>query len=291
MKQIAQFEKVSFETFVNEFAPLWIDAKKAESDPNEPFAYDKAELINAAGVIYEQIKLPQRATAGSAGYDFFFPFGYTELAPGATALIPTGIKVKMEDGWALKLYPRSGLGFKYRIQLDNTVGIIDADYYNNEKNEGMICVKITNDSRQNQTVVIDHGQGYCQGVFEEFGITYDDQPASEVREGGFGSTDQQQTQPAEMKIAEAGVENKNGSVIDPEALQNMTPSVEACEELVAGEETRLTPDEVNDMIQQLNMDEEAPNADHPTDDGCSEVAMVDVDQAYPDGVDCAEPEC
>lgn len=287
MKQIAQFEKVSFETFVNEFAPLWINAKKAESDPNEPFAYDKAELINAAGVIYEQIKLPQRATAGSAGYDFFFPFGYTELAPGSTALIPTGIKVKMEEGWALKLYPRSGLGFKYRIQLDNTVGIIDADYYNNEKNEGMICVKITNDSRQNQTVVIDHGQGYCQGVFEEFGITYDDQPVSEVREGGFGSTDQQQMQQASMPITEAGVMNKNGTVIDPEALKNMTPPTEECE-IVAGEDSRLTPDEVNDMMQQLSMED--CDAEHPTDDGCSEVATVDVTQAYPDGVDCADPE-
>lgn len=272
MKQIAQFEKVSFDTFLNQFAPLWIDAKKAEADPNEPFGYDKAEMINAAGVIYEQIKLPQRATAGSAGYDFFFPFGYTELMPGSSALIPTGIKVKMEDGWALKLYPRSGLGFKYRVQLDNTVGIIDADYYNNEKNEGMICVKITNDSRQNQTVVIDHCQGYCQGVFEEFGITYDDQPASEVRDGGFGSTDKQQKETAQvdMPVAEAGKENANGSVMSPEAF--------------------------NEAMQNLDMSEDAPNpevivkAEHPTDDGCSHVATVDVKKAYPDGLDCAEPE-
>lgn len=272
MKQIAQFEKVSFDTFLNQFAPLWIGAKKAEADPNEPFAYDKAEMINAAGVIYEQIKLPQRATAGSAGYDFFFPFGYTELMPGSSALIPTGIKVKMEDGWALKLYPRSGLGFKYRVQLDNTVGIIDADYYNNEKNEGMICVKITNDSRQNQTVVIDHGQGYCQGVFEEFGITYDDQPASDVRDGGFGSTDKQQKETVQvnMPVAEVEKENANSSVMSPEAF--------------------------NEAMQNLDMSEDAPNPEfvaepeHPTDDGCSHVATVDVKKAYPNGLDCAEPE-
>lgn len=272
MKQIAQFEKVSFDTFLNQFAPLWIEAEKAEADPNEPFGYDKAEMINAAGVIYEQIKLPQRATAGSAGYDFFFPFGYTELMPGSSALIPTGIKVKMEDGWALKLYPRSGLGFKYRVQLDNTVGIVDADYYYNSKNEGMICVKITNDSRQNQTVVIDHSQGYCQGVFEEFGITYDDQPASDVRDGGFGSTDKQQkeTVQADMPVAEAGKENANGSVMSPEAF--------------------------NEAMQNLDMTEDAPNpeviakAEHPTDDGCSHVATVDVKKAFPDGLDCAEAE-
>ena len=74
---------------------------------------------------YEQIRLPHRATSGSAGYDFFLPCSLT-LAPGKEVKIPTGIRVEMEEGWVLMLYPRSGLGFKYRLQMNNTVGIIDS---------------------------------------------------------------------------------------------------------------------------------------------------------------------
>ena len=69
-----------------------------------------------------------RATTGSAGYDFFAPESFT-LVPHETILIPTGIRVMIEDGWVLSLYPRSGLGFRHRLQLDNTVGIIDSDYF------------------------------------------------------------------------------------------------------------------------------------------------------------------
>ena len=78
--------------------------------------------------LYEEIKLPKRATAGSAGYDFYAPVTLT-LKPGETVKIPTGIRVEMEENWVLKCYPRSGLGFKYRLQLNNTVGIIDSDYF------------------------------------------------------------------------------------------------------------------------------------------------------------------
>ena len=80
--------------------------------------------------------LPRRATSGSAGYDFFAPFDLT-VHPGETVTVPTGVRVWMEEGWVLKLYPRSGLGFKYRLQLNNTVGIIDSDYYYSD-NEGHI---------------------------------------------------------------------------------------------------------------------------------------------------------
>ena len=122
--------------------------------------------------LYENIRLPRRATAGSAGYDFFAPADIT-LKPGETVKIPTGIRVWMEPEWVLKCYPRSGLGFKYRLQLNNTVGIIDSDYYYSD-NEGHIFSKITNDSNEEKT-------------FVEYGITLDDD-ATEVRNGGFGST-------------------------------------------------------------------------------------------------------
>lgn len=161
MQLIAKFEKVSFEQF-----------KQGYSGEN-------------AEAVYEAIKLPKRATAGSAGYDFFAPFDI-ELKAGETVKIPTGIRVKIEEGWLLSLYPRSGLGFKFRLQLDNTVGIIDSDYYFSD-NEGHIFAKITNDSKEGKTVTIAAGTGFMQGIFTEYGITENDE-ADGVRNGGFGST-------------------------------------------------------------------------------------------------------
>ena len=161
MKKIAQFEKVSREQF--------LDGCKR----------DDAEKI------YTEIKLPKRATKGSAGYDFFAPYDI-DLNAGETAKIPTGIRVKIDEGWVLSLFPRSGLGFKFRLQLDNTVGIIDSDYYFSD-NEGHIFAKITNDSRENKALHIPAGTGFIQGIFTEYGITVDDD-ANEIRNGGFGST-------------------------------------------------------------------------------------------------------
>ena len=129
--------------------------------------------------------MPRRATAGSAGYDLRTPFALS-LAPGQSAKIPTGLRVRIAEGWMLALYPRSGLGFKYRLQLDNTVGIIDSDYYFAD-NEGHIFVKITNDSRTGKTVELSAGDAFAQGIFTEYGVTEDDD-ATAARTGGFGST-------------------------------------------------------------------------------------------------------
>ena len=134
---------------------------------------------------YEAIHLPKRATAGSAGYDFFAPAEFI-LKPGETVKIPTGIRVEMQPEWVLKCYPRSGLGFKYRLQLNNTVGIIDSDYFYSD-NEGHIFAKLTNDSNENKTLIIPADTGFMQGIFVEYGITVDDD-ATEIRNGGFGST-------------------------------------------------------------------------------------------------------
>lgn len=170
-KRIAQFYKVSFE----QFKKGYLDSAGEKSD-------EKVKEI------YDSIKLPKRATSGSAGYDFFAPED-VELAPGETVKIATGIRAEMEPDWALKCYPRSGLGFKYRLQLNNTVGIIDSDYFYSD-NEGHIFAKITNDTHEKKTVRIDAGTGFMQGIFVEYGITKDDE-ATEVRNGGFGSTTKQ----------------------------------------------------------------------------------------------------
>lgn len=164
MKKIAQFYKVSFEEFRKAFEDMEDDTVQA---------------------MYDEIKLPKRATQGSAGYDFFVPYDLV-LKPNETAKIPTGIRAKMEVNWVLKLYPRSGLGFKYRLQLNNTVGIIDSDYYFSD-NEGHIFAKITNDTNEDKTIELKKYDGFMQGIFIEYGITVDDD-ATEVRNGGFGST-------------------------------------------------------------------------------------------------------
>ena len=166
MKRIAKFHKVSKERFTAD----WVDT----------FAQSQEE----AERVYEAIRLPKRATAGSAGYDFFAPAEFT-LKPGETVKIPTGIRVEMDQEWVLKCYPRSGLGFKYRLQLNNTVGIIDSDYFYSD-NEGHIMVKITNEG--NKTMKVAKGDGFCQGIFLPYGITEDDKTEG-TRNGGFGSTD------------------------------------------------------------------------------------------------------
>ncbi|MCB6638063.1 deoxyuridine 5'-triphosphate nucleotidohydrolase [[Ruminococcus] torques] len=176
MKRIAKFEKVSFGQFSDSWNDIFQTEEKDESENRNE------EVIKA---IYDQIKLPKRATAGSAGYDFFAPVDII-LNPGETIKIPTGIRVWMEPEWVLKCYPRSGLGFKFRLQLNNTVGIIDSDYYNSD-NEGHIFAKLTNDSNEEKTVQIKAGEGFMQGIFVEYGITVDDS-VTDVRNGGFGST-------------------------------------------------------------------------------------------------------
>ena len=135
--------------------------------------------------IYNNIKLPKRATKGSAGYDFYAPIEIM-LKPNQTIKLPTGIRCEMSENWVLKNYPRSGLGFKYRLQLNNTVGIIDSDYFYSD-NEGHIMAKITNDTNENKNIIIETGTGFMQGIFVEYGITVDD-AADGIRNGGFGST-------------------------------------------------------------------------------------------------------
>lgn len=173
MNRIAKFEKVSFEQFYGDYIDIFGTGTES---------YEMEMIKN----IYNGIKLPARATKGSAGYDFKSPMDI-HLNPGEAIKIPTGIRCSIEDGWVLKLYPRSGLGFKYRLQLDNTVGIIDSDYYESS-NEGHIMVKITNDSYEGKIVKISQGQGFVQGIFVPYGITVDDSVDDE-RDGGFGSTD------------------------------------------------------------------------------------------------------
>ena len=138
---------------------------------------------DVAAIEYAGIELPKRATKGSAGYDFFAPFDIT-LASGEEVRIPTGVKVELDSDKFLACYPRSGLGFKYKIRLANTVGIIDSDYFHAE-NEGHINIKIRNEGHS--SVYIPRGSAFAQGIITQFFAT-DDDTANGVRTGGFGST-------------------------------------------------------------------------------------------------------
>lgn len=167
MNTIAAFERVSEKQFLAD----WIDTFGGDG--------------TVAKTVYEGIRLPRRATAGSAGYDFFSPVDFT-LAPGETIKLPTGVRARIDMGWVLALFPRSGLGFKYRLQMNNTVGIIDSDYYEAD-NEGHIFIKMTNDSNEGKTLSLRAGEGFAQGIFLPFGLAEGDD-ATEQRHGGFGST-------------------------------------------------------------------------------------------------------
>lgn len=133
---------------------------------------------------YDELILPKRGTKYSAGYDFYIPISFT-LMPGDRKVIPTGIKVCMEENEFLAIYVRSSLGFKYDVRICNQVIIIDADYYNNEDNEGHILVRIKNEG--DKEVSINKGDRFVQGIFTPYLIT-DDDNATGIRKGGIGST-------------------------------------------------------------------------------------------------------
>ncbi|MBO5786392.1 MAG: deoxyuridine 5'-triphosphate nucleotidohydrolase [Clostridia bacterium] len=132
---------------------------------------------------YENIILPRRATAGSAGYDFIAPYDFV-LESGEEIVIDTGIRAKIAEGWVLVILPRSGSGFKYGVRLANTAGVIDSDYFNAD-NEGHIKIKLVGG---NKTYTVKAGDAFAQGLFLPYGITEDDE-CTEERHGGFGSTD------------------------------------------------------------------------------------------------------
>lgn len=169
MQNVGHFERVSFEQFRKDIIET-LGGNHADEDLHQ---------------LWEEIELPTRATSGSAGYDFHMPYT-VDLAPGETVKIPTGVRVSINGGWFLGCFPRSGLGFKYRLQLDNTVGIIDSDYYWSD-NEGHIFAKLTNDSKSGKALRLEADDKFMQGIFMQYGITYEDHTTAE-RNGGMGST-------------------------------------------------------------------------------------------------------
>lgn len=132
------------------------------------------------------VTLPQRKTGKSAGYDLQAARTVV-VAPGGTAMVPTGLKAYMQDDEVLTIHIRSSMAVKRGLMLVNNVGIIDADYYNNEDNEGHIFIALWNRGRE--AVTIESGERIAQGIFMKY-LTVDGDAAGEgeARTGGFGST-------------------------------------------------------------------------------------------------------
>ncbi|HHU27788.1 TPA: hypothetical protein GXZ54_01345 [bacterium] len=139
---------------------------------------------NNAEIEYQNIFLPRRSTTYAAGYDFFAPFDIL-IKKGETKIIPTGIKCELDPDKVLLLFVRSSLGIKKHLSLANGTGVIDADYFNNESNEGHILAAITNNG--DEDIIIEKGQHFIQGVIIKYFITEDDE-TSTLRTGGIGST-------------------------------------------------------------------------------------------------------
>ena len=175
------FEKITYNQWLT-------DMTKYFGGLNE----EKTEEISN---MYKDIKLPKRATKHSAGYDFFIPANLL-IPMEENVVIPTGIRWvcdKEEDkDKVLSIYPRSGLGFKTGIHLMNTVGIIDADYYEAD-NEGHIMIKMCNPmglhTNPRGNIEIKIGEAFAQGIITQFYACDNEEEVTAERTGGMGSTD------------------------------------------------------------------------------------------------------
>ena len=101
------------------------------------------------------------------------------------ALVPTGIKCKIPNGYYLQLSARSSLPLKHWLIVANGVGVIDADYYNNPDNEGHIYFQIIN--LLPVPIKIQKGECFGQGILTQYFVGQEEEVTA-VREGGFGST-------------------------------------------------------------------------------------------------------
>lgn len=133
----------------------------------------------------EKPTLPNRATAHSAGYDFYSPIEI-EIKPKTSQLVWTNIKAKFESDEVLFLCVTSGMG-KRGIMLANNVGIIDCDYFENETNDGNIGFRLYNFFEE--PYIIKKGEKIGQGIFLKFLTVCDEEEIKTKRTGGFGSTD------------------------------------------------------------------------------------------------------
>lgn len=188
MKDVAIFKKVSKKQFGETMRTMY---------PNFEFTTKNMDQM------YENIKIPTRATKGSVGYDFVTPFPFT-LNSGSKVWIPTGIRVEiLKEDWSLLIMPKSRTA-KNSIRISNTIGLVDPDYYYAD-NEGHIVIALEMpDTAHNhevkaifgrvctnfiEPVIFKAGDGIGQGVFVECGMVMGENISQmKKRTGGYGST-------------------------------------------------------------------------------------------------------
>ncbi|MDZ7835189.1 MAG: dUTP diphosphatase [Alkalibacterium sp.] len=148
----------------------------------------------------DNLSLPKRATKGSAGYDLtaavdmVVPSVFKALSresqsednPVRSTLIPTGVKAYMPENEYLLLANRSSNPMKRQLAVPNGIGVVDADYYGNEGNEGEIFVQVINYGLDD--VKVAKGERIAQGIFSRYEIVDDEEEAFDERTGGFGSS-------------------------------------------------------------------------------------------------------
>lgn len=165
---MSHFEKVSYDQYL-------------ASHMEVPFENDETRDYFTK-IEYNELKIPSRATRGSAGYDFYMPYTVSVKAHEPVT-VPTGIKWVAEDEKkVLFIFPRSSMGFKYGMRMANTCCVIDADYWRGNT-EGNILIRFVVD----QDVTLEAGSRFAQGIILDYNITHDDN-ATGKRVGGVGST-------------------------------------------------------------------------------------------------------
>lgn len=150
------FEKISYEQF----------SKDVKSDKQ----------------LYNSIKIPQRDSNATAGYDIYL-LEDINLKPNEILKLPTGLKSFFEKDEVLLLVVRSSMGFKYNIRLCNQVGVIDSDYYNNKDNEGHIWIRIQNEGEKE--VSFTKGEAIVQGIFLKYLTTDSDKTLEKERRSDY----------------------------------------------------------------------------------------------------------
>ena len=156
---------------------------------NTQIQFQYVSRLNYIGVCegeIEEYKLPQKGSKKAAGYDFFNPEEVT-IQPKEIKYVKTGIKALFPDDVVLLIFNRSSNPKKKGLILINGVGVVDADYFNNEDNEGEIAFAFYNITEQ--PITIQKGEKLGQGMFTIYKdvTNYTDEDVEE-RKGGFGST-------------------------------------------------------------------------------------------------------
>jgi dUTP pyrophosphatase len=158
--------------------------RKLEKISYEQFKKDINEYSSRE--MYDALIIPTRHTKLSAGYDFHATLDFT-LNPGEIFKMPTGIKVTMNPDEFFMIVMRSSVGFKYNVRMCNQVGIIDADYYNNEENEGHMWIAFQNEGKE--PWIVKKGDRVAQGIFIKYLLVDNEDSAPSTRTGWSASKD------------------------------------------------------------------------------------------------------